>query len=158
MEWDKPIKMLVPSPCDWLRSSASACDSRILSLSSPEREMGYELDRTLVNEVESESERCFHEIITLYGTLHSWSRPRLQITLPAELFFRLLYFGLLDMTDVTIWKGKKMGRQKSFKATFPHVNKPAATCRNIYVRRKRYAKSNNLISLNSLSILLIVKL
>ena len=50
-----------------------------------------------------------------------------------------------------------MGRQKSFKATFPHVNKPGATCRNIYVRRKRYAKSSNLISFNSLSILLIVK-
>ena len=58
------------------------------------------------------------------------------------------------MTDVTTCKGKKMGSQKSFKTTFQLVNKPGATCRNIYVRRKHYAKSSNLISLNSLSILL----
>ena len=50
-----------------------------------------------------------------------------------------------------------MGLQKSFKTIFPHVNKPGTTCRNIYVRRKWYAKSSNLILLNDLSILLIVK-
>ena len=56
-------------------------------------------------EVEAESERCFHEIIT-------------RFTLLAELFFRLLYFGSLDMTDVRTCKGKKWADKRASKQLF----------------------------------------